>query len=334
MTACVIAKVVATLARGLGLGLGLALNPGGAHAQTVPNCGITMGDADFGSFQPINGGQISRTLTLTLSCTGGSPNSNFRMCLSLGSGEGFAAASTDRVMVDNGSEVQYQMHQDSARTILWGSDASTGSLPRLQWDFTTDGSGRTNATRRVYGRLLSTPNRDAVPGPYQASFAGAGNTLAEWAALSAATCNTISGTGRATSWSFLVSVGVAAQCTTTASTLNFGTRASLGTVVSANSSVNVSCSTSTAYSVGLNAGATTGGTTALRRMGSGTSSVGYQLCRNNTCTLNWGDTTATDTASGIGIGSSQRFTVYGRVPAQANPPPGAYTDTVTVTVTY
>jgi spore coat protein U-like protein len=314
--------------------LSLALGTPGAHAQTLPNCSVTMGDVAFGSFQPINGGQISRTLTLTLSCTGGSPNSSFRMCLSLGNGEGFAAASTNRVLADNGSELQYQMHQDSGRTILWGDGASTGSLPRLQWDFNTDSSGRSNATKRVYGRLLSTPNRGAVPGFYQASFAGAGNTLAEWAARSAGSCDTISGSGRSTSWSFLVSATVAAQCTTTASTLNFGTRSSLGTQLSANGSVNVSCSSSTAYSVGLNAGTTAGGSTALRRMSGSSSSVGYQLCRNSSCSLNWGETIAGDTASGIGIGSSQKFTVYGRVPAQANPPPGAYTDTVTVSVTY
>lgn len=316
------------------LGLALSLGTRSAHAQTPPNCSVTMGDVAFGSFQPINGGQISRTLTLTLSCTGGSPNASFRMCLSLGNGEGFAAGATNRVMADNGSALQYQMHQDSGRTILWGNEASTGSLPRLQWDFNTDSSGRSNATKRAYGRLLSAPNRSAVPGFYQAGFAGAGHTLAEWAPLSAGTCDTISGTGRSTSWSFLVSATVAAQCTTTASTLNFGTRASLGTPLSATSSVNVSCSASTAYSVGLNAGAGAGGNTVLRRMSGGSSSIGYQLCRNNTCTSNWGDTTGTNTASGIGIGSSQKFTVYGRVPAQVNPPPGAYTDTVTVTVTY
>jgi spore coat protein U-like protein len=331
MTARLIAQAAATPAV---LALGLSLGMRSAQAQTAPNCSVTMGDVAFGSFQPINGGQISRTLTLTLSCTGGSPNSNFRMCLSLGSGEGFAAASPNRVMADNGSDVQYQMHQDSGRTILWGSDASTGSLPRLQWDFTTDAGGRTNATKRVYGRLLSTPNRDAVPGPYQASFAGAGATLAEWAAFSAGSCDTFSGTGRTTSWSFLVSASVAPQCTTTASTLNFGTRASLGTVVSATSNVNVSCSSSTAYSVGLNAGTGPGGSTALRRMSSGTGSAGYQLYRDAARTANWGETVGTDTASGIGSGSSQRFTVYGRIPAQATPPPGAYTDTVTVTVTY
>jgi spore coat protein U-like protein len=324
--------ITAAAARLAALALGLSL--GGAHAQTSPNCGVTMGTVAFGSFNPVNGGQVSRTITLTLSCTGGSPNTNFRMCLSVGSGEGFAAGSSNRVMADNGSELQYQLHQDSTRTILWGSDASTGSLPRLQWDFATDASGRTNATRRVYARLLSTPNRSAVPGMYQASFAGAGATLAEWAPRTAATCDTISGSGFTTTWSFVASASVAAQCTTTASTLNFGSRASLGTLVSATSNVNVTCSTSTAYSVGLNAGTSPGGTTSLRRMRSGTPSVGYQLFRDTARTVNWGDTIGADTASGIGTGIVQRLTVYGRVPSQATPPPGAYTDTVTVTVTY
>jgi outer membrane usher protein len=35
-----------------------------------------------------------------------------------------------------------------------------------------------------------------------------------------------------------------------------------------------------------------------------------------------------------GNGASQPFTVYGRVPPQTTPTPGAYSDTVTVTVTY
>jgi spore coat protein U-like protein len=38
--------------------------------------------------------------------------------------------------------------------------------------------------------------------------------------------------------------------------------------------------------------------------------------------------------SGTGIGSSQNYTVYGRVQAQTTPAPGTYTDTITVTVTY
>jgi len=35
-----------------------------------------------------------------------------------------------------------------------------------------------------------------------------------------------------------------------------------------------------------------------------------------------------------GTGSSQSFTVYGRIPTQTTPSPDTYTDTITVTVTY
>jgi spore coat protein U-like protein len=39
--------------------------------------------------------------------------------------------------------------------------------------------------------------------------------------------------------------------------------------------------------------------------------------------------------SSSGTGNAQNVTVYGRVPSgQATVPPGAYADTVTVTVTY
>jgi spore coat protein U-like protein len=51
-------------------------------------------------------------------------------------------------------------------------------------------------------------------------------------------------------------------------------------------------------------------------------------------TSNWGQTVGTDTVSSTGTGAVQSFTVYGQVPAQSTPAPGAYSDTITVTVTY
>jgi spore coat protein U-like protein len=48
----------------------------------------------------------------------------------------------------------------------------------------------------------------------------------------------------------------------------------------------------------------------------------------------WGTTINTDAVHAIGNGASQSYTVYGRVPAQTTPAPAAYTDTITVTVTY
>ena len=48
----------------------------------------------------------------------------------------------------------------------------------------------------------------------------------------------------------------------------------------------------------------------------------------------WGNSSGVITAAGTGSGLAQSLTVYGRVPAQTTPSPGAYTDTVVVTLTY
>lgn len=45
-------------------------------------------------------------------------------------------------------------------------------------------------------------------------------------------------------------------------------------------------------------------------------------------------TIGTDTLAGTGNGNVQNLTVYGRVPPQATPAAGVYTDTVAITVTY
>jgi spore coat protein U-like protein len=70
-------------------------------------------------------------------------------------------------------------------------------------------------------------------------------------------------------------------------------------------------------------------------LNSGTSAtVNYKLYSDTNHTTNWGNTVSTDTVSDTGTGASVNYTVYGRIPPQTTPAPGAYTDTVTVTVTY
>ncbi len=46
------------------------------------------------------------------------------------------------------------------------------------------------------------------------------------------------------------------------------------------------------------------------------------------------DHAGTVTVSGTGTGSAQNQTGYGRVPPQATPAAGTYTDTITATVTF
>jgi spore coat protein U-like protein len=81
---------------------------------------------------------------------------------------------------------------------------------------------------------------------------------------------------------------------------------------------------------------------AARTMASGAARLAYNLYTSNTYTTIWGDGSGTGAVVNGGIlldvlGSSgpQDFPVYGRIPGrQASVAPGAYSDTVVVTLTY
>jgi spore coat protein U-like protein len=89
------------------------------------------------------------------------------------------------------------------------------------------------------------------------------------------------------------------------------------------------------YSIALSSGS---GTFAQRRMTSGTSSLNYNLYTNVAHTIIWGDGSA---GSSVVSGSlsapgtaTTTTTVYGRYAPTPTPAPGAYGDTIIVTLTY
>jgi len=138
---------------------------------------------------------------------------------------------------------------------------------------------------------------------------------------------------------FQVTATIASSCTVSGSALNFGGSIdplATATPIDATSTLSVVCTNTTPYTVALNAGVNAGGASnfSTRRMKSGSNTLGYQLYLDAGRSTVWGDGTASSTSSGTGTGSVQNLTIYGRLPSLANVVPGAYTDTVTVTVSY
>lgn len=132
---------------------------------------------------------------------------------------------------------------------------------------------------------------------------------------------------------FGVSATVQPTCTITATAMSFGNYT--GVVSNNTSSVTVVCTNTTTYNVGLSAGTTTGATVTARKMaGTGSNVLNYALFSDSNRTVNWGQTIGTDTVAGTGNGSSQVVTVYGQIVAGQYVTPGAYSDTITATVTY
>jgi spore coat protein U-like protein len=157
------------------------------------------------------------------------------------------------------------------------------------------------------------------------------------AALAASFLIPWTGTSHAasTTTTFAVQATITATCTiNSASTLNFGTLGVLAANTDQTSTIQVTCTNTTPYNIGLDVGTGSGATVAVRKLTSGGATVNYTLYSDSGRTTVWGNTVSTDTVAGTGSGSSQNYTVYGRIPAQTTPAPGNYADTITVTVTY
>jgi spore coat protein U-like protein len=136
--------------------------------------------------------------------------------------------------------------------------------------------------------------------------------------------------------SFTVQITIQASCVfVSATTLTFTAVGVIAANDDASTTLSVQCTNTTPYNIGLSAGLGTGATVASRKMtGTGGALVNYTLYSDTNRTTVWGQTVGTDTVSASGSGAAQSYTVYGRVPVQTTPAPGAYTDTITVTVTY
>ena len=117
--------------------------------------------------------------------------------------------------------------------------------------------------------------------------------------------------------------------------LDFGTATLLQTAIDADTgtsgtdALEVLCNPGVQYTLTFDAGQNAAViANRAMKLTAGTALVNYQLYSDAA------RTNVLNTISGTGTGTSQVVTVYGRVPAQAAPPPGSYRDVVIITVAF
>lgn len=130
-----------------------------------------------------------------------------------------------------------------------------------------------------------------------------------------------------------VSAIISTVCTVTALPLVFG-EVSAQAPTTSTASVTATCTGGGSYTIGLGNGlhALSG----QRRLRSGSNLLAYDIYKENTYTDRWGSSGA-ELQSETGTALPQIFTAYGRIPADQALKSGngiAFTDTVTVTITY
>jgi spore coat protein U-like protein len=141
---------------------------------------------------------------------------------------------------------------------------------------------------------------------------------------------------------FNVTATVLKNCLVSSANLGFGNYTPNTGALSGSSSITVRCTKTTPYTVALNAGTTAGGTLAQRLLANGADTLQYNLFTTAAFATVWGDgtggtATVGGTGNGVSVASAQTLTVHGSLPDNAtnqDAPPGSYSDTITVTVTY
>lgn len=308
-----------------------------ARAQSA-TCSVTsMGNVAFGSVDPTSS-QTDATATLSYSCTNPTNQQrSLRMCISIG--EPLGGVSYPRQMSSGANVLQFQLFQDSARSIIWGSDGWPGN-PSGGWTsnpavLTLAANQTRTGSMTMYGRVVG-GQTGAAPGAYLDSYAFADTAISVAQQTGATAPTTCSGTMTNGPFTFTVSATITKSCTVSAATLDFGTiNGFLTANVDQTTALQTTCTSGTAYKLGLDNGQNASGT--KRRMaGPAGEYTVYELYRDSNRTLRWGNDTVggTDTVNDSGNGLAKTSTIYGRVAPQATPAPGSYSDTITVYVTY
>ena len=151
--------------------------------------------------------------------------------------------------------------------------------------------------------------------------------VASTPALAATTTNTMP-----------VSVNVINSCTVSATPMAFGTPVAIGGAnIDTTSTIALACTNGATYVVALDMGLNAASGQRYLSNGAATPvTIPYSVYRDAGRTSTWGSITGTDTVAGTaGTSGLVTLTAFGRIPASApSVGAGAYTDTVTVTVTF
>lgn len=280
----------------------------------------------FGSAGPAG---ATTNATLRFTCQNDGPAvRTFRVCLYMNPDDPTGVSPRRMIHYGSGNHLNYDAYSDPAMTQLIGS--TTSGHATYSTTLTTNATGASSGTMPIYARIPAGQNVTA--GDYAGHVTDIMRTITQSGSGTPTVAQCATAPATSSNYTF-ASANFANACyVSTATDLNFGSATNLSTERNQTSTISLRCPNNTNWRVALNYGANATGTT-RRMIGPGSSYITYQLFQDAARTVTWGNTTSTD-VPGTGTNATQTLTVYGRVPAQPVVSAGAYSDTVTITLTY
>lgn len=307
--------------------LGLILQTVGSLAQV---CNFTLTNVNFGNINIGPGGTPPTSSTFTANCSG-SPNRAITICPNIGDGTGGSSSGSPRLLSNGTASIPFDFVQPNGQ--VWGSYVwpYAARPPILSLTLNSQGTGALSQTVQA---LISGSIAAAQTGLYTSNYS-ANHTLIDYGYAPGQNCSVVS--SRKTQAPFVVQANNVATCNLSTTPLDFGTLSGLTTAQAATGQIGITCTRNANYVISLSNGINGGTGPAARKMSSAsspTSTITYGVYRDASHVQPWGQTVGSDTVSGVGTGLQQTIVAYGYLPAQGNPAPANYSDTIVVTIIY
>jgi len=300
---------------------GIASLPSTAKADLV--CSAAIASLDFGTVSVRDGVSPQTSGPVTISCSGGNAGATVKACLMIGSGSGGSGVGqTPRFMTDDATaQLAYQV--SSQNTLSRGGPI----WEEVGFSVPLNAVGEGIADAILYAEVTEIATQVTV-GNYTSRFDTGLDVAFSFGNITCDQSGTASG--------FTVAARVEASCTISVSDMDFGIiDAAIIAPVDQTATVTVSCTNQAGYTVGLNQGthSNAGPDSSARYMANGAQVLGYNLYQDDGRTVAWGLGPGT-VAAGLGTGSYQAITVFGRILPNQQASAGTYTDSVVVVVSY
>lgn len=322
------------------LGLALALGWSADAQATTCSLGTSTNLVSFGTVNPLVAtDKYADSNTVVVTCNFTALALGARLCFSAGIGTTSPSIAA-RALGAGSFRMNYNLYTDSGHSQVWGAATSTAPTSLLITGPLLS-TGSVSGSFPFYAKLPGGQTTVAVVNNTDTLYSEAYSTTVKvdiaYGLLATLLVNCpIAAPMQTLFVPLTVQATVQKNCSVNTTNMAFAPQGLLSQAVTANAQITVLCTNNNAFSLALNGGSVANNV-AARKMKHSTAAdtVSYQLYQDGSYATIWGDGVTGGTAlASTGTGANQLFTVYGRVPAQATPRPGNYSDTVTVTLTF